>query len=1334
MKEKMNIYMILLSANNIDEVKEQANLLLKAVNEGKFTDDDLINIAYTLQIGRKALKARIAFTAISIADIADKLEYVLLAADSNEMISNSEKKVYYGTVADTRDDISSSYVEKYIHEGDIDSLLRAWISGAYIPWRKIYDDSHITPRRIPLPVYSFAPKKKHYTKEDYARNTSNPNIDKKEILLYKPIWIKKDTDDKNGITWKKRFIILIGKENEVLSDILKNSSENTEYIFLRKSGQSVVSRYEDYIVRLSREVRSVIKSSSKGNVLIQIVIRSNYGEYDARWQMKGISSFFKTVEAECSSIRYQFIIMEDNVSRECIEIRLTDNSRDSSARDILYRNGNRYVYGLENISSTNNRIRSRVWKDNGIYLITGGLGKLGLLFAEEIAECTSNAVIVLTGRRETDKESSLLLEKMNSGKCSVIYRRADISEKKDVEELISWITGRYGNISGIIHTAGIINDNLILRKTDTEYIDVMRPKTRGTYYLDLCTKNLKLDYFVCFSSATSILGNIGQSDYTAANGFMDAFAYCRSRLVESGKRYGKTVSVNWPLWNCGGMSISPELEELMYKKTGLVAIDRKSGLDAFYTAMEAYSSQVLVLPGNINRIQCTLSELYEMTDKLKAMDELKEDAVAIIGMSARFPEADDIESLWENLKSGISFFKEIPQSRWNMKPFFESNKDKARKEGKSYCKWGCFLKDFDKFDPLFFNISPSEAERMDPQERLFLEECWKALEDSGYIPSKMSKEEKKKSGIYGAVTKTGFQLWNYPYNKCYNTSFASFVNKVSYFMDFSGPSKVIDTMCSSYITALHEACKDLKYGEIDMAVVGGANLYLHPYNFVLLSHASMLADSPESPVFRKNGSGFMPSEGVGAVVLKRLSDAERDSDDILAVIDGSAVLHSGKTNGYGVPNPRKLSECMTEAIVNSGVDPKTIRHLEAAANGSEISDMIEMSAITKMFSQLHDDENGYYTLGSVKSILGHGEAVSGLAQLIKTVLQLRYRKILPTKLAEDKDENILPDKLPFRAEKNLKEWEASIYNKKKCPRRVLINSIGAGGVYASVVLEEYTRKKEFLAEKAQCKNVFCFSAKSMESLTDVLHKWVSYFEKKPDADLDTISYILNVRREGMKYRFAPVAENRNELIHKIRRFINDEKVNEKNKVNISEQVIEEYIRDRRLEELADLWERKADVSWNRLYEMYVPKHISQLPVYEFRKKSFWVNSLLMSPELSVKAESSDEINFISLEDLYATELENIRELSETVPEKRIALSKDEIQNIIKNILYEILYLDDSDDYDVTDSFEDLGVDSVYAKTFIKLFNEKTGLLLNETRMFSYPSIEEFSAYCAEQIK
>ncbi|WP_187696014.1 beta-ketoacyl synthase N-terminal-like domain-containing protein, partial [Priestia megaterium] len=313
-----------------------------------------------------------------------------------------------------------------------------------------------------------------------------------------------------------------------------------------------------------------------------------------------------------------------------------------------------------------------------------------------------------------------------------------------------------------------------------------------------------------------------------------------------------------------------------------------------------------------------------------------QDDLAIIGLSGRFPMADNLDEFWMNLKHKKNCVTTIPKERWNYQDYVINNV--KNKKDKTNTKWGGFIEDVDKFDPLFFNISPREAEIMDPQERLFLETVWHTLEDAGYPKSKLSRD---KVGVFVGVMYGHYQLYGAEESLKGNvialsSSHASIANRVSYFFNFKGPSIAIDTMCSSSLTSIHLACESLRRGECDTAIAGGVNLSLHPNKYVSLSQGNFISDDGKCRAFGEGGEGYVPGEGIGAILLKPLGKAIKDKDRIYGVVKASALNHGGKTNGYTVPNPNAQAELISQVLRKAKIDPKTISYVEAHGTGTSL--------------------------------------------------------------------------------------------------------------------------------------------------------------------------------------------------------------------------------------------------------------------------------------------------------------------------------------------------------------------------------------------------------------
>ena len=401
--------------------------------------------------------------------------------------------------------------------------------------------------------------------------------------------------------------------------------------------------------------------------------------------------------------------------------------------------------------------------------------------------------------------------------------------------------------------------------------------------------------------------------------------------------------------------------------------------------------------------------------------------VAVIGISARFPAAEDVEAFYANLLAGRESISEVPADRWAWRT--PAGADPAGEAG----RWGGFLDNAYGFDPLFFGITPRDAARIDPQERLFLQEAWHALEDAGYAPACLPDDVKANGGVFAGITKQGFNLWAAE-GEYLATSFSSMVNRVSHHLDLRGPSLAFDTMCSSALVALHEACDFLRNRGGRIALVGGVNLYLHPHNFDGLAAGQSLAPGRHCTAFAADGTGFVPGEGVGALVLKPYADALRDGDDIQAMIRASAVSHAGARGGYGTPNPAQQEAVIRAALAQADIDPRTITYIESAANGQAAADAVEMTALSKAFA-LRDGANGDYRVGSVKPNIGHAESASGVAQLAKVLMALKHRRIPATLLHGVRNPNIAFDRLPFALQTEMGRWHRVAIDGAEVPRR-----------------------------------------------------------------------------------------------------------------------------------------------------------------------------------------------------------------------------------------------------------------------------------------------------------
>jgi len=1198
--------------------------------------------------------------------------------------------------------------------------------------------------------------------------------------VFKPIW-KEEAVTKAAVhSFAKHYAVLCELETASAEEI-EASIQGISCLALQTGNKGIEERFEDYAVQVFEKLQSILKDKPGADVLIQVAV-PNQGEEQL---MRGLSGLLKTARLENPKLISQLIEVDSLDSSEQIAEKLTDNASCPFNNHIKYDGAKRLVISWNEIEACAYNVRLP-WKDGGVYLITGGAGGLGHIFAKEISDKVKDAAIILTGRSTPDAARNGKLSELRVQGTRAEYRQADMTDRKAVFDLVQSIQADFGGINGIIHAAGIARDNFILRKSRDEFIEVMSPKVMGLVNLDIASKDLDLDFFVMFSSVAGAVGNPGQADYSAANAFMDAYAKYRNTLTEKAQRKGQTLSVNWSLWKDGGIQVSGETAKTMLQTFGTVPMETSGGIKAFYEGLASGSHQVMVMEGIVERFFDAVSERKPGTGDMKAAtgmqdnrkvpevsqdtfkekvsdyikgllssvinlpanriepdvplenyginsimvmqltnrlektfgslsktlffeyqnigeltgffiqsygDKLKEllgfcdreeirtikqpEAVqamkpalesvrrprfaasgieakekenkaldiAVIGISGRYPGAENIQEFWKNLKEGRDCITEIPKERWDYSLYFDSGRNKP---GKTYSKWGGFIKDVDKFDPRFFNISPREAETLDPQERLFLECVYETLEDAGYIRETLSPCQSfglsGNVGVYVGVMYEEYQLYGVSETLqgrpvILGGSPASIANRVSYFCNFHGPSLAVDTMCSSSLTTLHLACRDLTRGDCDVAIAGGVNVSVHPNKYLVLAQGNFVSSKGRCETFGAGADGYVPGEGVGAVLLKPLYKAIEDGDYIYGVIKGTALNHGGKTNGYTVPNPNAQSSVIGKAFKEAGIDPRKMGYIEAHGTGTFLGDPIEITSLNKAFGEYTNDKQ-FCAIGSVKSNIGHCEGAAGIAGITKVLLQLRYGQLVPSLHSATLNPNIDFKSTPFIVQQELSGWKrhtAAVNGEhKEYPRLAGISSFGAGGSNAHIVIEEYIP-----LNTGQCKTVLTednpavivLSAKNEERLREQAGRLLAAVKERnfTDYDLSDIAYTLQVGREAMEERLALLAVSVEELINKLKGFAEGQedvtgiyrgqvKPNKEALAVFAAdeelgEAIEKWVQRKKYSKLLDLWVKGLTFDWNRLYGGAKPKRIS-LPTYPFARERYWAPEGGAAPAVS----------------------------------------------------------------------------------------------------------------------
>jgi acyl transferase domain-containing protein/acyl carrier protein len=513
-------------------------------------------------------------------------------------------------------------------------------------------------------------------------------------------------------------------------------------------------------------------------------------------------------------------------------------------------------------------------------------------------------------------------------------------------------------------------------------------------------------------------------------------------------------------------------------------------------------------------------------DGLDALLQQKYEPIAIVGVGLRFPGgSESLDEFDEFLAKGSSGISSLPSDRWDVTAFTPEGPDDR---GKIQTTGGGFLDRIDLFDPMFFNISPKEAQYIDPQQRMLLETAWQALENANIDPTSLRRGN---GGVYIGASSIDYalELDSLPYTEldgllASGITMFPLSGRISYFLGWRGPSASIDTACSSSLTALHMAVQGLRSGETDIALCGGVNALHHPRISVVFSHANMLAPDGLCKTFDDGADGYVRAEGCAVIVLKRLSTAQRDNDDILAIVRGTAVGQDGDSVGLTVPNGTAQEIVMRNAIKAARLTPGDVSYVEAHGTGTPLGDPIELGAINDVFSDSHDKQNPL-VVGSVKTNLGHMEPASGLVGLIKVVAQLRSATIYPHLNLTTPSGRIPWDRYPIEIPVVGRSWSAPI-------RRALVNSFGFAGAIAAVVLEQAPQPapRPAPAPSEQPPSVLTVSAKSAAALAAQLAEYQQYAADRPDLDAGQFCATGNIGRAHFKHRAAAVVTDRASLV------------------------------------------------------------------------------------------------------------------------------------------------------------------------------------------------------------
>jgi epothilone polyketide synthase D len=909
---------------------------------------------------------------------------------------------------------------------------------------------------------------------------------------------------------------------------------------------------------------------------------------------------------------------------------------------MVIRQSQRYVPRLVTVTPPSSRVLNL--DPEGSYLITGGLGALGLKVARWLVDQGARRLILLS-RRGLTPETHPAVDKLQTAGATVNVMAADVADRAAMAEVWEQITP----LKGIIHAAGVEGLVPLIDITEEEWQRVLRPKVEGGWNLHELSRQEELDFFVCFSSIASVWGSQGQVHYAAANQFLDSLVQYRRAQGLPG------LVINWGPWSGGGMLTAEA--EFWLTQAGVRVLDPELALSALGLLLGSGRTQVTVSENDwgqfkalyaakrprpfLNLIVAQESEtqvevqkpvvstsdlvsrlqLLPESERLRSLQTLLEEQlrpvlglkttqpldpqtgffelgmdslmavefrsrlekvfqvklpaslafdlpnlqrltqylaeevldlqpsavvkvsgsggvnfsepIAVVGMACRFPgEANTPEMFWEKLRQSYDAITEIPRERWDVESIYDPDPNVP---GKSYCRYGSFLKDYDQFDPAFFGISPREAKSMDPQHRLLLEVSWEALERAGHIPNRL---EGSPTGVFIGITLNDYGVLVQQAGEAESVQafgvtggpLNAAAGRISYTFGLTGPAVAVDTACSSSLVAIHQACQSLRLGECEMALAGGVNLMATPSSMIVTSQAQMLSADGHCKTFDARADGIGRGEGCGVLVLKRLSDALADGDEIQAVIRSSAVNQDGPSSGFTVPNGQSQQALIRRALSQAGLEPRDISYIEAHGTGTSLGDPIEVTALGEVFGSGHSVEDPLW-VGSVKANIGHLESAAGVSGIIKVILSLQHEEIPPHHHLGELNPRIDWERLPIQIPREIQTW-----GRGERKRLAGISSFGASGTNAHVIVEEAPMVEERAeAEIERPLHILALSAKSEIALQELVARYAHYFGQTQAAIAD-LCFTTNTGRGHFTHRLAVVAGSTSTFCEKLTMF------------------------------------------------------------------------------------------------------------------------------------------------------------------------------------------------------
>ncbi|MEW6994407.1 SDR family NAD(P)-dependent oxidoreductase [Colwelliaceae bacterium MEBiC 14330] len=1023
-----------------------------------------------------------------------------------------------------------------------------------------------------------------------------------------------------------------------ISNIVKNSSPFSKVVMIDPN-IDYVAEQADAVERITYSTLAIINhliahKVMKDNAAISLLSLPR-PDNSLLTIETSLTALCRSLRFDYSKYRFQRIIVTDvdtpiDDEQYALEHIIWGDVQGEESQTIKIENGNIKQPLLTEIPLVELSEQKNIY-ETGSYLITGGVGALGLNIAQYLVERNAGQLLLLTRRAELDERIKQRISTLNAQGCDVQVLCVDIGETADLEAILQECLGDNYTLRGVVHCAGVLKDQLASQIDLNSFNAVQNAKVKGTFALHKVSQSHPLDFFIMFGSVAAAFGNAGQGAYAVANGFLEDFARYRRQLnlpaqtiawgpwqgdgmadshstltdinnmgiallesdnaimrmqsclehcdtdpividIEPGKLLGviddlkftnefksyvKTFSQNSSdtpdsneqsdiassdselndyLKQCAPQSHISAVIQLLREKMAacfgtnavltcalnyplvdlgfdsLMAVKLRNVLEK--VTETALPISLLYDYPSIEELAQYLVELCIPTsseEELKANDSLTaeesdNEEIAIIGLACRLPGGiESPQQFWQVLEQGIDCVGELGNKRWEKALYFDKDPDVA---GKMYSQWGGLLEQVNCFDNNFFEVSSHEALMMDPQQRLLMEVSWQALENANIVPSK-----NQKAGVFigcgpneysHILSSQGITNTNAYYGT--GNSISVTAGRLSYFLGWQGPAIAIDTACSSSLVSINLACDALRKGDCSMALAGGVNLTLSPQTNVALSKARMLSPVGRCKTFDDSADGYVRSEGCALVVLKKLKDAQRDGDNILAVIKAGATNHDGRSQGLTAPNGPSQERVMTKALARAKLSATDIQYVEAHGTGTPLGDPIEMNSIEKVYLKNRQEK---LFVGSVKSNIGHTEAAAGVSSLIKVVLMLQHQKIVKNLHLEELNKHfspaVLDDNGLIEVPKASLSWPEQ--DQINC---AAVSSFGFSGTNAHLIVgqapQQSSNEKQQLNSAQKEKRdmwVLPLSAKSKVALQGYASRYIQHLKQLSLSQLNT---------------------------------------------------------------------------------------------------------------------------------------------------------------------------------------------------------------------------------------